>query len=54
MFGKEPLYDLLKRNKDKNSTQIVEEILRALGDFQSGAAVEDDVTLIVIRVTQNF
>jgi serine phosphatase RsbU (regulator of sigma subunit) len=54
MFGKEPLYRLLKEHKDKSSSQIVEEILQLLHEFQRGTAIEDDVTLIVIRVTQNF
>ena len=43
---------LLKEHKDKTAGQIVEEILRALYDFQQGAAVEDDVTLIVIKLIQ--
>jgi serine phosphatase RsbU (regulator of sigma subunit) len=54
MFGKEPLYELLKSSRDKDSSRIVEEILQALHEFQQGAAVEDDVTLIVIKLTRNF
>ena len=52
MFGKESMNALLKEHKDKTAGQIVEEILRALYDFQQGAAVEDDVTLIVIKLIQ--
>jgi serine phosphatase RsbU (regulator of sigma subunit) len=52
MFGKELMYALLREHKDKTAGQIVEEILRALNDFQQGAAVEDDVTLIVIKLIQ--
>ena len=52
MFGKEPIYALLREHKDQDSTRIVEEILEALQEFQQGATVEDDVTLIVIKLTQ--
>jgi serine phosphatase RsbU (regulator of sigma subunit) len=54
MFGKEPIYALLREHKDKDSIRIVEKILEALHEFQQGADVEDDVTLIVIKFTRNF
>ncbi|NNK57827.1 MAG: SpoIIE family protein phosphatase [Desulfofustis sp.] len=54
MFGKEPIYALLREYKDQDATQIVEKILEALHEFQQGATVEDDVTLIVIKLTENF
>lgn len=54
MFGKERIYALLREHKNKQSSRIVEEILQALQEFQQGAAVEDDVTLIVIKFTPDF
>lgn len=54
MFGKESMVAVLKQNKDKNASQILEGIYQTLSDFQRGAAVEDDVTLIVIKVTNGF
>ena len=45
---------LYNARADKESSQIVEEILQALHKFQQGATVEDDVTLIVIKVTRNL
>ena len=54
MFGKEPIYGLLREHQDLDSTRIVEKILEALQEFQQGADVEDDVTLIVIKFTQGF
>ena len=54
MFGKEPIYALLRQHKDLDSERIVEKILETLEEFQQGADVEDDVTLIVIKFTQEF
>ena len=54
MFGKESMYAALKQNKDKGVAQILEGIYETLSDFQRGAAVEDDVTLIVIKLTPGF
>ncbi len=54
MFGKESMVTVLKQNKAGDADQILEGIYQALSDFQQGAAVEDDVTLIVIKITKGF
>jgi sigma-B regulation protein RsbU (phosphoserine phosphatase) len=54
MFGKESMYALLRQNKDRDAAEILTGITEALDDFQRGATIEDDVTLIVIKLTHGF
>lgn len=54
MFGKEAMYEILKQHKDDDAATILAKISSALSEFQKGAAVEDDVTVIVIKVTPDF
>ena len=53
MFGKESMYTLLTLHHNKPSAHILDEILHALTEFQQGATVEDDVTLIVIKLIRD-
>ena len=54
MFGKEALYALLRKSSDQDADTILERIIDGLTDFQQGAVVEDDVTLVVLKVTSSF
>ena len=54
MFGKEALYAILRKNSDRDADTILEKIIDGLTDFQQGAEVEDDVTLVVLKVTSSF
>lgn len=54
MFGKEALYEILRQHRDSDAAGILAHISSALDEFQKGAAVEDDVTVIVIKITQDF
>jgi phosphoserine phosphatase RsbU/P len=49
MFGKEPIYELMRRNAAKRSDQILESIVAELDRFQKGYSLADDVTLVVIK-----
>jgi sigma-B regulation protein RsbU (phosphoserine phosphatase) len=51
MFGKEAIYEILRDSSDQGAETILARITDTLGNFQQGAAVEDDVTLIVVKVT---
>jgi len=50
MFGKEPIYQILRRHGDADAQGILTACLYCLETFQDGTAREDDVTLIVIKV----
>ncbi len=51
MFGKETICEILRNSSDQGAENILNRITEALAAFQQGAAVEDDVTLIVVKVT---
>jgi phosphoserine phosphatase RsbU/P len=50
MFGKESLYDAVRKSHNGSANEILEAILSTLDRFQAGAKKEDDVTLVVIKV----
>ena len=50
MFGKEPIYDAIRKNHNGSANEILEAILYTLDKFQAGAKKEDDVTLVVIKM----
>ncbi len=50
MFGKESIYRIIKENSDQDAAAILAGITGALADFQQGAAAEDDVTLVVVKM----
>jgi sigma-B regulation protein RsbU (phosphoserine phosphatase) len=51
MFGKERIYDIIRKNASLSSKEIINVILESLKSFQQGAQVEDDITLVVIKIT---
>ena len=54
MFGKEALYAILRNNSDQDADIILESVIGGLADFQQGAEAEDDVTLVVLKLTSSF
>jgi serine phosphatase RsbU (regulator of sigma subunit) len=50
MFGKEPIYDIIRKNSSLNANEILNAILESLKHFQQGAKIEDDITLVVIKI----
>lgn len=51
MFGKEPIYRIIRQNPAASAKEIVTSCLDALNCFLENVAPEDDVTLVVIKVT---
>jgi len=49
MFGKDPLYEILRQKSGVGAEEILNEIMSALKDFKGGLPLEDDATLVVIR-----
>lgn len=54
MFGKEALYAILRNSGDQAADIILERVIDGLTDFQQGAEAEDDVTLVVLKLTSSF
>jgi serine phosphatase RsbU (regulator of sigma subunit) len=50
MFGKRPIYDLIRKNSSLSANEILKAILESLKHFQQGAKIEDDITLVVIKI----
>ncbi|MGD9079219.1 MAG: SpoIIE family protein phosphatase [Desulfobacterales bacterium] len=51
MFGKERIYDIIRENSSSSANQIINILLASLKNFQQGAQTEDDITLVVIKMT---
>ena len=50
MFGKEPIYDIIRKHSGSSANEILNATLESLKRFQNGAKVEDDITLVVIKI----
>ena len=51
MFGKEPILHILQKNSSSSANEILETIIDSLNRFQKSAKIEDDITLVVIKIT---
>jgi serine phosphatase RsbU (regulator of sigma subunit) len=51
MFGKQRIYDIIRKNSSLSADQIINILLASLKNFQQGAQIEDDITLVVIKMT---
>jgi sigma-B regulation protein RsbU (phosphoserine phosphatase) len=51
MFGKERIYDIIRKNSSLSADEIINIMLNSLESFQQGAPIEDDITLAVIKIT---
>lgn len=52
MFGKEPIYDLIRKNASSSADEILNAFLESLNSFLEGAKIEDDVTLVVVKISK--
>ena len=52
-FGKEPLKSIIRNHAAEGANEIMNHILQALDDFRKGQEPEDDVTLVVIKITDD-
>jgi sigma-B regulation protein RsbU (phosphoserine phosphatase) len=50
MFGKKPIYDIIRNNASLTANEILNAMLESLKQFQQGAKIEDDITLVVIKI----
>jgi sigma-B regulation protein RsbU (phosphoserine phosphatase) len=51
MFGKKPIYDIIRNHSSLNANEILNAMLESLNSFQKGAKIEDDITLVIIKIT---
>jgi len=50
MFGKERIYDIIRKNSSLSANEIINIMLDSLKSFQQGAPIEDDITLVAIKI----
>ena len=53
MFGKEPIYHTVRQNPGLSAKEILTGIFNTLNRFLGDRALEDDVTLVVIKITDD-
>ncbi len=51
LFGKERIQEIIKQFYQKSAKEIQSELLAQLADFSKGRKQEDDITLVLIKVT---
>ena len=51
MFGKKPIYDIIRNHSSLSANEILNAILESLDSFQKGTKIEDDITLVIIKIT---
>lgn len=54
MFGKDAVYEIIRQNADLTAAAILDRLIVELTEFQGSGPVEDDITLIVIKVAAGF
>ncbi|MEE9529595.1 MAG: PP2C family protein-serine/threonine phosphatase, partial [Syntrophobacteria bacterium] len=54
MFGKDPIYNIIRQNAAASASEILNAIVDALKRFQKDREPEDDVTLVVIKIDEDL
>lgn len=54
MFGKDAVCALLRKHADLDAEAILDRLIAELVAFQGSGTIEDDITLIVVKVTSAF
>ena len=50
MFGKDRIYEIIRKNATLGAEEILDTILASLTHFQKGAKLQDDITLVIIKI----
>jgi serine phosphatase RsbU (regulator of sigma subunit) len=51
MFGKESIYEMIRNCSSFTADEILDAIFESLNRFQRGAKIEDDITVVIIKIT---
>jgi len=52
MFGKEPIYDIIRKYASSSANEILNALLESLNSFLEGNKIEDDITLVVVKISK--
>ena len=50
MFGKEAVYEIIRRNSKTGAGELLDTVLYAVNRFQGGQQPADDITLMIVKV----
>ena len=50
MFGKGRIYNIIRKNSSLSADEIINIMIESLKNFQQGAQIEDDITMVVIKI----
>jgi sigma-B regulation protein RsbU (phosphoserine phosphatase) len=50
MFGKAPIYDIIRKNASSSADEILNTLFESSKRFVEGTKIEDDITLVVIKI----
>jgi sigma-B regulation protein RsbU (phosphoserine phosphatase) len=50
MFGKGPIYDIIRNNSSLGANEILKAMIESLRSFQKDTKIEDDITLVIIKI----
>ena len=51
MFGRQRFYDIIRQNASRSAARIVDATLEAVNNFRKDLPPEDDLTLVVVKIT---
>ena len=54
IFGKSRFYKLISNNAKRDATSMLNTIMNEIKVFQSGYKMEDDITLVIIKIEKNL
>ena len=54
IFGKDRFYNLIRKNAGLNATSLLEMVVSKIKEFQRGFKIEDDITMVVIKIVKDF
>ena len=54
MFGKEAVYDIIRRNSAAGARELLDTLLAAVTRFQEGRQWTDDITLVIVKINDRL
>jgi sigma-B regulation protein RsbU (phosphoserine phosphatase) len=52
LFGRQPMFDVIRDNQEKSAVQMVEALIAAVRQYTGKEQQQDDITAVVIRALQ--
>ena len=53
MFGKEPIYEIIRRNSSAGAGELLDTLLYAVARFQKNQQPIDDITLVIVKIDES-